>query len=773
MTGWTKLAAFVAVAAILANTTGGAGATSSPAGATKAGSATRSTATTLAARRGALLRNADLKTLVGVRRYLRAIGVNPRGVVIQRAARNYAGPTCPGAGWACTSTSHPVVQIAAAGGKNTFLCTSARCAVVQLAARGAARSSRSLAATAAKPNNAACIKTTGLTQSCSISQTSATANNMAVVYQNAGKFTGLTQSASYSASVNQQATGSSNTNSVCVLQATAIDGSTVAKAGTPVTVTLESHQFVGITQDSLGGGNSAQQSATSTGGCTGTAVTQTQTLTSTTTGSGPITQNENAASNGANMTIDIEQNQGAFKGSAQGQNFAIFNQSNSLSAIANTPGQPVSQTQSSQTGGILATVNQDSRDVSKADTTQTEFQCEDAAPSGLTSCSTSRDTNTPPSLTQTQFGPARIAQAVGRGPGRELMSVKKGGGATQTGNAGDTFKITQSSEQHNDSGTQNNDVQGDCTTSGTCTGTQSVNNNNGQTNNGNAGTGDVKFNTSCTSNCQTTANFPSGNILVSIGNGQVQMWNSTGTTLLHTFDTGTASFTTGLAFDPAKSFYVTDFNANAVTKFNSDGTLSGPFGSGYNANPESIVFDSSGNAFVGQAGDTVGGTADGTQHVLEFSSAGAPLTTFAPDIEDRGTDWIDLAPDGHTLYYTSEGPSVKRFDVSGTGQLADFVTGLAAPAFAVKVLPNNDVLVADTTSIILFDPNGIVLHTYGAGGTNWFSLALDPSGSAFWAGDAANGTVTKFDLSTTAVLATFTTGSSVSGGKADGLAVAP
>ena len=46
-----------------------------------------------------------------------------------------------------------------------------------------------------------------------------------------------------------------------------IDGSTVATKGMPVTVTLESHQSVSITQDSTGGGNSAQDSASSSGSC--------------------------------------------------------------------------------------------------------------------------------------------------------------------------------------------------------------------------------------------------------------------------------------------------------------------------------------------------------------------------------------------------------------------------------------------------------------------------------------------------------------------------
>src|SRR4051794_18255650 len=64
----------------------------------------------------------DLSTKAGVAKYLKSIGVNPKGVVIQRGLRNYAGPSCPGARWHCTRAKH-VFQIAAAGGNNKVECT--------------------------------------------------------------------------------------------------------------------------------------------------------------------------------------------------------------------------------------------------------------------------------------------------------------------------------------------------------------------------------------------------------------------------------------------------------------------------------------------------------------------------------------------------------------------------------------------------------------------------------------------------------------------------
>jgi hypothetical protein len=536
-----KLAAVVtAVAAVFVVTAGGAGAGSEAVSKSTA----RSAASTAAAGRAALLRLADFSTIAGAKAYFRSIGVNPKGVVIQRSARNYAGPRCPGAGWACTRANHPVVQIAAAGGRNVFVCRTARCAVVQLTARRAgtggrslaASSVRSLAASAPRKNRAVCIKTMGLTQSCSISQSSATADNTAVVYENAGKFSGLTQSASYSASITQRATGSFNTNTACVFQATSIDGSTTATRGTPVTVTLESHQSVTITQDSKGsapdpelhGGNFAQHSASlsgTTASCdTAAQLTQTQTLTSTATGSGPITQNENASDNGPNVSLDIEQNQGAgFFGVAHGPNNAAFNQTNSLTAIANTPAGPVNQTQSSSTGGIQAMVNQDSRDVSTANAAQHETQCEDAfaPPTTPTACDTNNQDPPSYSLTQTQFGP--IGNTGGATPEtgqRTPMKVTKGpcppNCASQTGNDDDTFTITQTTQQDNDTGeNQTNTVQGDCTTDGSCTVFQSATVNGEETTNMQSGQ-DVNTQTTCTgSDCTTSGPTTSGTLTLS------------------------------------------------------------------------------------------------------------------------------------------------------------------------------------------------------------------------------------------------------------------
>jgi hypothetical protein len=414
----------------------------------------------------------DVSTRAGVIKYLRSAHLSLKRVVIQRGARNYAGPRCPGKRWSCTTTTRTVVQIAKGRGKNIFRCATARCTVLQI--------SKSALAT----NTASCIKTSGVTQSCTISQPSATGTNKAVVWMDTGKLTGLTQTAQYTASITQgpaTATGSTNTNLACVHQAIFIDGSTNNTKSTTATVTNEAHQSISIAQNSRTGANTVQN-AVQVGNsydCDSSPLLQNQTLTSTALTRGTVVQKQNAANNGPNLTLDIAQNQGAsFLGNASvtGANSATFKQVSSQTAIANAP-TGATQTQSSPTGGILAAVNQYSTGLSASNADQQEMQCEDAQPGGLSQC----DVNDPDApagypLTQTQFGPAGLAKTANARHGRHFQQVRKApGDSSQTGNIHDTFVVSQTSHQDNDTSSgQSNVLSGGITTDGTGTVTQNT-----------------------------------------------------------------------------------------------------------------------------------------------------------------------------------------------------------------------------------------------------------------------------------------------------------
>jgi len=249
-----------------------------------------------------------------------------------------------------------------------------------------------------------------------------------------------------------------------------------------------------------------------------------------------------------------------------------------------------------------------------------------------------------------------------------------------------------------------------------------------------------------------------GDVFVATGTNQVQWRHSDGT--LHSVLTVVSSPSTGMAFEEFgdQELYVTGFGANVVTKLTDTGIPVGPFGSGYNANPESILFDANGNAYVGQA--------DGNRDILKFDLAGNPLASYNVATTARGSDWIDLGADQCTMHYTSEGTEVKRFNVCTNTQLSDFAPAgtLHGAAYALRLLVAGQVgaggmLVADTQDIHRLDSGGNIVQSYDAPGENcWFALNLDPNSTSFWSADFCTSNVYKFDIATGAIQLSFNTG---------------
>lgn len=255
--------------------------------------------------------------------------------------------------------------------------------------------------------------------------------------------------------------------------------------------------------------------------------------------------------------------------------------------------------------------------------------------------------------------------------------------------------------------------------------------------------------------------FADGDVFVAVGSSSVQ-WRHPDGTLNQTLTCTSASstFTTGMAFDAANNLYVTMFDGGNVCTFDTSGTDIGTFGSDYSGKPESILFDAAGDAFVGAV--------DGDNDIRKFDATGTPLAQFDVATEDRGSDWIDLSCDQCTMLYTSEGTSIKRFDVCTNTQLADFVPSasglLSGPDFALRIIPRGafagQVLVADSVNIKRISADGsAVLATYDAAGEDvWFALNLDPDGTSFWSADSSTADVHKFDIASGADLLSFNTG---------------
>ena len=257
-----------------------------------------------------------------------------------------------------------------------------------------------------------------------------------------------------------------------------------------------------------------------------------------------------------------------------------------------------------------------------------------------------------------------------------------------------------------------------------------------------------------------------GTVMVSTGSGKVTEFDQNGNNLGQLDTTTGSTYTSGSAFDSAGNFFVTDFQAQQVTKFDPTGALIGSFGSGYNADPESVFFDAAGNVYVGQA--------DGTHNVLEFDPSGTLLNTFSPATEDRGTDWVEIAADQCTLFYTSEGLLVKRFNVCTNTQLTDFNTAPlpGTNAYAHKLLPSGGILVADTSEVVRLDASGNQIQTYSLPGTSLlFAVNLDPHGTSFWTADLFSGEVFKVDITTGSIITQWSAAGAAGFTAAGGLSV--
>ncbi|MBI3493074.1 MAG: hypothetical protein HY047_15030 [Acidobacteria bacterium] len=253
--------------------------------------------------------------------------------------------------------------------------------------------------------------------------------------------------------------------------------------------------------------------------------------------------------------------------------------------------------------------------------------------------------------------------------------------------------------------------------------------------------------------------FAPGDLFVSLEQGPVQWRNADGT-LNAVLVSSVPGKGEGMRLDTAANLYVSHWCAdptcrsgNTVERFNSHGVSQGTFGAGYSCNPHALVFDAAGSAYVGQA--------DCTGAVLKLSASGQPLASYAVAQETRGSFWVDLASDGCTLLYTSWGPDVMRFNVCTNSQLANFNRAPlpGGQTQALVVLPDGGVLVSSGGVIARLNASGSLTQTYSVSGESQYWAGLDLVGDGtFWAINYFSSNVYRFNLSSGALVASFSTG---------------
>ena len=350
----------------------------------------------------------QLTSISSVHRYLASIGVDPRTVVVQRGRRNYAGPSCPGKGWSCT-TARRVVQISYQQNPNIFECSPAgpgtdpatnTCVIVQtnVAAANVAR---------CRMQNTDVV----VAQSCSITQSNERGANRATVDLLARLRGGTAQDGRQTVEVHQS--NGSGLNNLDSLQR--VDGLLGTLGPTQA---QEGHQTLAADQTSTSGNNNSQ-------------MKQFQTLRATANIPAGLDQRQNAVDGGPNLDADLKQN------SMSGRNSSLLDQGLNLNLLAQSKTGPVSQRQGSPTGGLRGHIDQ----MSSRPSTTTAFQDEDL---------NAHATTPPGTLTQVQFGPTDCC-------------------TDQLGNANNVFDINQESKLFSDGGLQQSRINGQCVTSGRCT----------------------------------------------------------------------------------------------------------------------------------------------------------------------------------------------------------------------------------------------------------------------------------------------------------------
>jgi len=254
------------------------------------------------------------------------------------------------------------------------------------------------------------------------------------------------------------------------------------------------------------------------------------------------------------------------------------------------------------------------------------------------------------------------------------------------------------------------------------------------------------------------APFSYGDIFASVNDGQVRHYGPDGS-LLETLSTGAGGITSGIGFDPGGNMYVSNHTSGSITRFSAgEGHDASLFGVNLKIKkPEGIIFDRSGNLWVGSGccGDIKKLDADGNT-VLSLKTG-------------RRADWIQLSQDENKIYYTEDVHNgIRTLDIATGEHEAPLSSRYGFAQF--QLLADGGVIAAHKGTVKRLDSLGKLAASYDVAGVDkWFALDLNTDEESFWAGSYQNDTLYRFDIATGSVLQTIDTG--LGGGHLYGLAV--
>ena len=153
---------------------------------------------------------------------------------------------------------------------------------------------------------------------------------------------------------------------------------------------------------------------------------------------------------------------------------------------------------------------------------------------------------------------------------------------------------------------------------------------------------------------------------------------------------------------------------------------------------------------------------NGTFVVTPTSATTFQYSQPGPDAPSSGGSVLD-----ETVYYTSQGPTIRSFDIAGLNPPGT-VTVSNATLFALRILPpgngSTGILVAAQGNVLLVNGANVTKFNVFGNDNDLQALSLDPnSSSRAWAGDASSNDFTLFDFVTGKKIVTFNTGTGTTG----------
>jgi hypothetical protein len=233
-------------------------------------------------------------------------------------------------------------------------------------------------------------------------------------------------------------------------------------------------------------------------------------------------------------------------------------------------------------------------------------------------------------------------------------------------------------------------------------------------------------------------------ILLAVDHGKYLSFDSTGSQI-QTIDSGTNSESTGTCAFGNGQMYALGWDSRSIVEMSAEvsprvlRSVVGPWWL-----PESMVVASNGDIWLAT------GEPDHALYKVNPDDL-KPIENLDPQLDGRGV-WLALSSDQHTMFYTAEGHTVKRFDIVTKTQLPDFATlPDSTRAYQMAILApgdgSNGVVVAAKDFVYQLDAQGQIVNRFTIeNDPNWIGVLVDPTGSSVWGVDQQRNRLVRWSL---------------------------